>query len=333
MATVAGLHAATLTGFSPVTRQSVEAQTRNKDGSSPLDTGGEFVRLLQTQARQIPRTDGTGVNSLVPYVEADREERRGTKGAFIALDPDNPEFRDVLFFSRYPTGLQEVPEHVIVSREIPGRSHPVIQRTGGNGAKFRLQAMFYDAFLTFSEEIPPAAAARLWAERHIIRGDNITGLSVPDMEIWYQQGNQEPIRVEINSIQMDLGFFDIADNPQRVDMAIEFQLYVPVELISPFKPKKPRLTKKRRRKVIGKCTNEAQGISGSASFRNPGNAGSTEVARKVIEAALSAATNYESDFGAKALRDGYFPEYVANSFPAARLTNTVNRFFRNPLGR
>jgi len=182
-------------------------------------------------------------------------------------DPNNPSEGDALFFTCYPTQLQEQLGALLAVEDKPGRAMPVIQRLGGKGARFNLDQLFYDAFLpdpnitlldrfawgskvgskmdvsaSFAKDVanprrPPALVARTFLEVYTVGHDG-SGAALPDVDCYLLWGGTDKaIRVVIEQVDMLMEHFDPWGNPQSLQARVGLIVYEPSYLVHPFKPR------------------------------------------------------------------------------------------------
>ena len=200
----------------------------------------------------------------------------GSKGALIAAPVDGDlSTADILFFSRFPTEENVTLTANIASEDIPGRSYPVFQDMGAQGVDHKLQLWFYYAFIDGSTQLK-AHTCEIWSYRYVIKDDG-TGRATAPAALYYQRADQLPVRIVIKSIELHNEFFDALGNPQQVEATVDFSLYVPQNLVIPFKPKVPKITRRYRRKRKVKCPTGASARVGL--YQRPSDVGSSEYAK------------------------------------------------------
>lgn len=190
----------------------------------------------------------TGVNQLTaPYTTLQNLKRKADvkeRGQLIAMRPDNRDAADILYFSRFPRDMKVKFAAGLGKEEIPGRAFPVFQWICGKGATIEVELFFYDAWLSIPDisgrtTRPKAAVASVWFERYVQSGDN-TGAMVQPAEIYFILGNNPPVRVLIDSVDIEQGMFISEEGshiPQSVAATVKMQRHEPVELVSPYRPR------------------------------------------------------------------------------------------------
>lgn len=164
------------------------------------------------------------------------------KGAIYALDPDDHSVGDALYFSRYPTDLNERIEAILAQDTTPGRAYPAFQQLGANGVQLSVELWFCDAFMWSTRStsvtayapirqdegapdapIDPVAftmysklgtpigtlaeQARTFFEFYMAGHDG-TGIALPPADMFLHWGGSEnPIPVVIKSVDMKLECF------------------------------------------------------------------------------------------------------------------------------
>lgn len=210
------------------------------------------------------------------------------KGAIYALDPDDHTRGDCLYFSRFPTELNERIEAVLAIDSAPGRAYPAIQQMGAKGVQLSVELWFCDAFmwsrrdeyghginsfhtdrtgpgpLDFTSSVESgrpvgtlADQARTFFEFYLAGHDG-TGIALPPADVFLHWGGRpNPIPVVIKSVDMKMECFTTPDNgrpqmggaPQIVTAKVEFEVNIPLRVVNPFKPRKPKPPKKTPPKV------------------------------------------------------------------------------------
>lgn len=199
------------------------------------------------------------------------------KGAIYALDPIDHSRGDALFFSRYPEFLNEKIESALASDSTPGRAYPAFQKMGAKGLSLSVELWFCDAFLWSSKPTDPldgivgnrkvslAEQARQFFKDYMIGHDG-TGVAVPPADLYLHWGGAEnAVPIVINSVQLKSEMFTSTDLksrrfladapgvPQLVSASVEMQVYIPLTVIDPFRPKRviPPVRKKPQQILCG----------------------------------------------------------------------------------
>ena len=199
------------------------------------------------------------------------------KGAIYALDPIDHSRGDALFFSRYPEFLNEKIESALASDSTPGRAYPAFQKMGAKGLSLSVELWFCDAFLWSSKPTDPldgivgnrkvslAEQARQFFKAYMIGHDG-TGVAVPPADLYLHWGGAEnAVPIVINSVQLKSEMFTSTDLksrrfladapgvPQLVSASVEMQVYIPLTVIDPFRPKRviPPVRKKPLQTMCG----------------------------------------------------------------------------------
>jgi hypothetical protein len=197
------------------------------------------------------------------------------KGAIYALDPIDHSRGDALFFSRYPEFLNEKIESTLATENAPGRAYPTFQKMGAKGVSLSVELWFCDAFLWSSEPTDPinkilgnrrvalAEQARQFFKAYMVGHDG-TGVAVPPADLYLHWGGAEnAVPIVINSVQLKSEMFtspgvqrfsrDQPGTPQLVSASVEMQVYIPLMIIDPFRPKRviPPVRKKPQQILCG----------------------------------------------------------------------------------
>lgn len=203
------------------------------------------------------------------------------KGAIYALDPIDHSRGDILFFSRYPETLNEKIESMLATENAPGRAYPTFQKMGAKGISLSVELWFCDAFMWSSKSSDPitnavrrfvgndrvalAERARQFFKAYMVGHDG-TGVAVPPADMYLHWGGAEnALPVVINSVQLKSEMFtspgaknkrflmDEPGVPQLVSASVEMQVYLPLLVTDPFRPKRiiPPVKKKPTQNICG----------------------------------------------------------------------------------
>ena len=209
------------------------------------------------------------------------------KGAIYALDPIDHSRGDALFFSRYPETLNEKIESMLATENAPGRAYPTFQKMGAKGINISVELWFCDAFLWSSKPTDPidglvgnrkvalAERARQFFKTYMVGHDG-TGVAVPPADMYLHWGGAEnAVPVVINSVQLKSEMFtspglknrrflaDEPGTPQLVSASVDMQVYMPLLVTDPFRPKRiiPPVKKKPTQIMCGETGKDESGRS------------------------------------------------------------------------
>lgn len=209
------------------------------------------------------------------------------KGAIYALDPIDHSRGDALFFSRYPETLNEKIESMLATENAPGRAYPTFQKMGAKGINISVELWFCDAFLWSSRPTDPidglvgnrkvalAERARQFFKTYMVGHDG-TGVAVPPADMYLHWGGAEnAVPVVINSVQIKSEMFtspglknrrflaDEPGTPQLVSASVDMQVYMPLLVTDPFRPKRiiPPVKKKPMQIMCGETGKDESGRS------------------------------------------------------------------------
>ena len=209
------------------------------------------------------------------------------KGAIYALDPIDHSRGDALFFSRYPETLNEKIESMLATENAPGRAYPTFQKMGAKGINISVELWFCDAFLWSSKPTDPidglvgnrkvalAERARQFFKTYMVGHDG-TGVAVPPADMYLHWGGAEnAVPVVINSVQLKSEMFtspglknrrflaDEPGTPQLVSASVDMQVYMPLLVTDPFRPKRiiPPVKKKPTHIMCGETGKDESGRS------------------------------------------------------------------------
>ena len=207
------------------------------------------------------------------------------KGAIYALDPIDHSRGDALFFSRYPETLNEKIESMLATENAPGRAYPTFQKMGAKGINISVELWFCDAFLwslqatdqldhtVGNSKVALAELARQFFKAYMVGHDG-TGVAVPPADMYLHWGGTEhAVPVVINSVQLKSEMFtspggkrftaDLPGVPQLVSASVEMQVYLPLLVTDPFRPKRiiPPVKKKPKQIMCGETGKDESGRS------------------------------------------------------------------------
>ena len=207
------------------------------------------------------------------------------KGAIYALDPIDHSRGDALFFSRYPETLNEKIESILATENAPGRAYPTFQKMGAKGINISVELWFCDAFRwslqatdqldrrVGNSKVALAELARQFFKAYMVGHDG-TGVAVPPADMYLHWGGTEhAIPVVINSVQLKSEMFtspggkrfqaDLPGVPQLVSASVEMQVYLPLLVTDPFRPKRiiPPVKKKPTQIMCGETGKDESGRS------------------------------------------------------------------------
>ena len=207
------------------------------------------------------------------------------KGAIYALDPIDHSRGDALFFSRYPETLNEKIESMLATENAPGRAFPTFQKMGAKGINISVELWFCDAFLWSSRrtdqldrrvgnsKVALAELARQFFKAYMVGHDG-TGVAVPPADMYLHWGGTwNAVPVVINSVQLKSEMFTspgglrfLADEPgipQLVSASVDMQVYMPLLVTDPFRPKRiiPPVKKKPTQIMCGETGKDESGRS------------------------------------------------------------------------
>jgi hypothetical protein len=207
------------------------------------------------------------------------------RGAIYALDPIDHSRGDALFFSRYPETLNEKIESMLATENAPGRAYPTFQKMGAKGINISVELWFCDAFLwslqatdqldrrVGNSKVALAELARQFFKAYMVGHDG-TGVAVPPADMYLHWGGTDhAVPVVINSVQLKSEMFtspggkrfqaDLPGVPQLVSASVEMQVYMPLLVTDPFRPKRiiPPVKKKPTQIMCGETGKDESGRS------------------------------------------------------------------------